>query len=342
MQSAREEMARAWAALMSGPAGEREWRALRIDTSHPLDVFAAIREQDQTRGILFECPIAAAPAWRLRFDSEGLRLIDERSGRDGPRRIALALERPDLESVFLVIAEDLIASSRVETTIEGAVAALGARLSAWQTCLKLRRDGFGQERMIGLYGELTLLERLAEVVGLDRAIAAWTGPDRGLHDFEAADAAIEVKTSLGSHGSVRIGTLDQLDPTGLHSLVLCRVVLVPDEGGMDLSRLVARLRSVADGMGSAVRRTLDQRLLMSGYIDPDERTTVFDRFAIAGVDAYEVRGDFPRLTRETIGSAVLAAEYRIDVSGAETYRVTADALQALLARFGVGGGAIER
>jgi hypothetical protein len=336
-ESIRGAMIRAWESLMAGPSGDREWRALRIETGHPLDVFAAVREQDQTRGVLFECPISLAPAWRLRFDSEGLRLFDDRAGRDGSRRIALALERAELESVFLVIADDLIASSKAAGDIQEAVAALGARLAAWQMCLKVRRDGFGQERMLGLYGELVLLERLASTIGLDRAIASWTGPERGLHDFEAAGVAIEVKTSLGARGAVHIGSLDQLDPSGLQQLALYRVVLVSDGAGTDLSQLVVGIRRAADGIGHIVRRTLDQRLLMSGYIDPDDRSVPFDRLAVIALDAYEVRGDFPRLTRENVGSAVLAAEYRLDVAGAENHRMTAEALQLLLARFGMGG-----
>lgn len=335
--SIRNDMTRAWASLLAGPAGEREWRALRIETGHPLDVFAAVREQDMTRGVLFECPISSAPAWRLRFDSEGLRLFDDRAGRAGSRRIALALERADLESVFLVIAEDLVASSRAAGDVVEAVAALGARLTAWQTCLKLRREGFGHERMLGLYGELVLLERLASIVGLDRAIAAWSGPERGLHDFEAVGIALEVKTSLGARGPVRVGSLDQLDASGLKTLALCRVVVVPDDGGIDLSTLVSSVRSAAAAKGQSVRRALDQRLLMSGYIDPEAGAVPSDRLTVSEVEAYYVRGDFPRLTREAVGTAILAAEYTLDVTTAADYRLTTEALEQVFTRFGVGG-----
>lgn len=334
--SIRNDMTGAWASLLAGPAGDREWRALRIETSHPLDVFAAVREQDMIRGVLFECPISSAPAWRLRFDSEGLRLFDDRTGRDGPRRIVLALERADLESVFLVIAEDLVASSRAAGDVVEAVAALGTRLTAWQTCLKLRRAGFSQERMLGLYGELVLLERIASIIGLDRAIAAWSGPERGLHDFEAVGIALEVKTSLGARGPVWIGSLDQLDVSGLRALALCRVVVVADAGGIDLSTLVSNVRSAADAKGQSVRRALDQRLLMSGYIDPEAGALPSDRLTVSEVEAYDVRGDFPRLTRETVGAAVLAAEYRLDVTMAADHRMTTEDLEQAFTRLGVG------
>lgn len=327
----------AWQSLAGGPSGDREWRALRIDLSHPLDVFAAVREVDRTRGVIFECPIANAPTWRLRFESEGLQLADDREGRGGTRRIVLALERGDLETVFLVIAEDLIESSRASGDAQEAVATLGARLAAWQTCLKLRRDGFGQERMLGLYGELAVLERLASAVGMARAVEAWSGPERGLRDFEAGTLAVEVKTSLGAAGAVRIGSLDQLDPTGLQRLALCRVVVVPDDAGVGLTDVVERVRAAAGVAGPGIRRALDQRLLMSGYIDPGERDTSFERLSILAIEGYEVCGDFPRVTRETVPAAVLSAEYRLDTGAASRSRMTEEALRGLLTSFGVGG-----
>lgn len=336
METVRDALTRAWALLTAGSGGEREWRALRIETGHPIDVFAAVREQDKTRGILFECPITAAPPWRLRFDSEGLRLSDERDAYGGTRRIALALERTDLESVFLVIAEDLIVSSRAAPNAADAVSAVGARLSAWQACLKLRREGFSQERMLGLYGELILLQRLAEIVGFDRAVASWTGPERGLHDFSVGQIAIEVKTCLGAHGSVQIGSLEQLDPSGLQTLALCRVVVVRDDQGVALPELIAKIRSSADDLGHSIRRELDQRLLMSGYIDPENSTAPFDRLAITSVEAFDVQGDFPRLTREAVAAAVLAAEYRLDLAAAKRHQITTEGLDQLLARFGLG------
>lgn len=323
----------AWHSLADGPVGDREWRALRIELSHQLDVFAAVRETDRTRGVLFECPVASAQAWRLRFESEGLHLTDDRDGRDGMRRIALALERGDLEAVFLVIADDLIESSRAATNVQEAVATLGARLAAWQACLKLRRDGFSRERMLGVYGELVILEKLAAAVGIARAVEVWTGPERGLHDFEAGSIAIEVKTSQGSAGAVSIGSLDQLDPSLLRQLALCRVVVVPDDAGIGLADLVERMRAYASAAGAAIRRSLDQRLLMSGYIDPGEREPPFEPLSVVGIEAYEVRGNFPRITRETVAAAVLSAEYRLDVAAASEGRLDEEAFSTLFMSF---------
>jgi hypothetical protein len=326
-----------WATLNKGPTGSRTWRALRFEQNHALDVFAAIREGDGKRAVLFECGIQAAPKWRLRFDSEGLTLTDERQSGEGVMQIALALEREDLEPVFLVIAEDLVRASTPASTAAEALETIASRLSAWQTCLKLRRDGFGQERMLGLFGELTLLERLAERIGLADAIRHWSGPDRGLHDFIASSKALEVKTSKGTAGLIRVGSLDQLDDTGLTDLILCRVVVVPNDNGIDLDALVARLRQAADLCGHGMRQTFDRCLLLTGYLDSSGREERFDRLDVVAIEPYRIGPGFPRLTSATVVPGIVAAEYVLDPTAAAALRLDDEQLRSVFLSFGMGG-----
>lgn len=310
----------AWDSLSNGAAGSKEWRALRIDAAHCLDVFAAIREEDQAHAILFECPVSVQPAWRLRFISEGIRMIDERDDSEAVRRVVLVLERADLESVFLVLAADLIAATKDAGSVELAFSALGERLSAWQACLQTRKSGFGDERVRGLFGELVFLQRLAELAGFSYALSKWQGPMRALHDFVWPRSAVEVKTSLGVATAVQIGSLHQLDEGQLERIVLCRVVLVRDDDGMCLSQLVSNARTAADNVGPVSRRELDVRLLMSGYVDVNADTRE-ETFSVAAVEFYVVAGDFPRLTAQTVPAGVVAAEYRVDLRFADKQRV---------------------
>lgn len=332
--SVRLALREAWTALASGPSGETQWRALRLEGGDALEVFAAIRERDGARCILFECPLTSTPKWRMRFESEGLLLLDERDPQEELRRIVLVLERGDLESIFPVVAEDLVEASQAASDAESALSALGERLSAWQTCLRLRKTGFSRESMLGLFGEIVVLERLASVIGFQRAVEVWAGPERGLHDFESEGCAIEVKASAGAHAPVRIGSLDQLDPSGVRQLALCRVVLVPDDNGLRLSDLIHRVRSLADSAGTTARRLFDQRLLQSGHMETGERDPVEEPLAVASIHAYEVRDTFPRVTREIVPAAVLSADYRLDVTGAQEHLMAAAAFEDLMKRLG--------
>lgn len=337
MTPAREQLTAGWAKLAGGTRGAREWRAMRLEIPHVLTIFAAVHENNGTRAVLFECPIDAAPLWRVRFESEGLALVDERDVREHVMRVALVLERPDLESIVLVIAEDLIKASVTAEAPLDAVTAIAERLLAWQTCLKVRREGLSYQRMLGLFGELVVMERIAALSGLDHVVFNWTGPDRGIHDFERAGRAIEVKTSSGLAGLVHVTALNQLDSGGLSALTLCRVAVVRDDDGEDLGDIIARVRAAADGFGHGVRQSLERGLLLSGYIDADVAAERFQKLGVVAVEGYDVREGFPRLTSQTVSPGIVAAEYRLDLASAVNYRMSAADLEDVFSRFATGG-----
>lgn len=337
MTTAREQLTAGWAKLVVGTPGPREWRALRLEIPHILTVFAAVRESDGTRAILFECPIATAPSWRVRFESEGLALVDERDALEQVMRVALVLERPDLESIALVIAEDILKASVMTQAPLDAVTAIAERLSAWQTCLKVRREGLSYQRMLGLLGELVVMERIAALSGLDRVVPSWTGPDRGIHDFERGDRAIEVKTSSGLAGLAHISALSQLDAGGFGELTLCRVAVIRDDDGEDLAEIIARVRAEADRFGHGVRQRLDRGLLLSGYIDADVAAERLEKLSVVAVEGYDVREGFPRLTSQTVPPGIVAAEYRLDLASAANHQMSAADLEGVFSRFATGG-----
>jgi len=337
MEQFATAMESAWSLLCAGTVGDREWRALRIETTHPLEVFAAVREEDMARGLLFECSKDVSPPWRFRFDSEGIRLIDKKDPSDGVRRIVLVLERIDLGAIFSVIAQDLIAASRGASTAADALTVIGARLSAWQSCLKVRREGFGKQQIVGLFGELVILEKISNSIGFDRALAHWSGPERRLHDFEMSAFAIEVKTSLGLRGSVSIGSLEQLDTVEVNELILCRVALVADPEGVDLRALVSRLRAVADCMGSAVRGEFDRKILLTGFVDIESLEISSNCFSVSAIEAYQVLDGFPRLTKETVALGVTSAEYQVDLANAAMFCLPVATFEQRLNELVVGG-----
>ena len=332
----RVEMENAWTLLSEGATGDREWRALRIDAAHPLEVFAAVREADMARGLLFECPRDTSPTWRFRFDSEGMRLIDKKDPSDGVRRIVLVLERLDLKPIFSVVAQDLITASKDTSTTSDALTVIGARLSAWQACLKVRREGFGKQQIVGLFGELVILEKISNWIGFDRAMAHWSGPERGLHDFEMGAFAVEVKTSLGIRGLVSIGSLEQLDTVGINKLILCRVAVVADPLGDDLRAFVTRLRLIADGMGTGVRSDFDRKVLLTGFVDIESHEISSNCFSVSAIEPYEILDGFPRLIKETVTPGVTSAEYQVDLSHAVKFCLPEPVFAALFTEIAAG------
>src|SRR5713101_188016 len=209
MSDLLDELRSKWEeALASGTSG-REWRAIGLSRASPVNLLAGIRDRDGRISILVETALRHAPKYRVRFQAEGISLIDERWAEEGLLRLAVTLERADLRDIFKVLVLDLLSVASASPSPDLAIQQTVRRLEAWQVCLRVRRRGLARGEQAGLLGELAVMELVAAEIGLARAIAAWRGPLDGIHDFEAAGVAIEAKAAIGLSHHIRISRLDQ-------------------------------------------------------------------------------------------------------------------------------------
>ena len=113
--------------------------------------------------------------------------------------------------LFEVLASDVLnAISRrgEQTTLQSVLRCI----ERWRRFVERKGEPLSDEEVQGLIGELVVLCRCVQRFGADAALAAWTGPDRALRDFELPDTSVEVKTYQGDDAAtVMMSSPDQLD-----------------------------------------------------------------------------------------------------------------------------------
>lgn len=293
-----------WLRLASAPT-HRQFRSLRVLARGRLDVHAAIRSADGARCLLFD--LAQPESMDIGFEAGGLRLT--RVALDDGLAFALFLEDVARSDLFSTICADLIAYSEADDAAR-ALRLVLERLEAWRHFLRTISGGMNRQEAIGLTGELHVLEALLiREAGL---LPAWRAPDDGLHDFEHAGHALEVKTTLGPGWHVTISTLDQLDQTGLDRLDLIHVRLFETPTGDTMEDLIARIdaRLPDDRERRAFSNALLQREL--GPDDQAARTGL--RTAVQQMTGYSVDDDFPRMRRSNIAGAIVELRYVLDLA----------------------------
>lgn len=324
---------KAWGEASAVTPGARLWRAVRIQFPGPLTILAAIRESDRSRAVLFETPIENAPPLQGRFEADGISMLEERNYSDRVYRIAVTLERPDLDTIFGIVVADLIEAASPFQTASPAVSALFTRLAAWQAFLRARRSGLGREAVIGLVGELLVLRKIAGVAGWTAGVESWMGPTGGLHDFVRRGTGVEVKTSSGVASLIDISSLDQLDDTGLSTLLLAHVHIAEAAAGYHLPGLISEMtRDLAAASPSCVRAFQDT-LLAAGYADVDSDLYLLRVFQTLSVRCCRIGPSFPRLVRAGAPQGILEASYRLDVRALQPHVLddaTADAIITLM------------
>jgi hypothetical protein len=191
---------------------------------------------------------------------------------------------------------------------------------------------------VGLFGELTVIERLMSSTSPAEAVEAWRGPDRDEHDFDLGNADLEAKATVSERRVHWIGSLSQLERTPDRQLWLLSMQLTT--GIFDaptLSDLIAKLRSQLTGRHVG---TFDAKLDSAGWRDEYHSTArrhfrLRSRPLLLAVDA-----DFPALTQARVAAAGMPLSrlreiaYSIDVTGLQEELCPPPAIRTLVSEGG--------
>lgn len=252
------------------------------------------------------------PTGRERFDVPLGRLlraewVDTREG--GAHRLWLDVACTDarlLRSFLSLVGEML---DRSDESGRPCIDELTEVLESWRAALARERTAMDRNRLVGLFGELTVLERLS-VKDPQAALSAWKGRRGAAHDFSRTNA-LEVKTLIGDGSpAVTIHGEHQLDPPTGGDLHLVAFRIADSGEGESIEELTARIAS------HGVPHEEILRTLGDDAPGAEDRKR---RFTIEETRLHAVTDDFPGLRSSRIDAATLRG-----VSGI-SYQLSLDA-----------------
>lgn len=194
-----------------------------------------------------------------------------------------------LTPTFLSLIGEML--SRVDDSGGACIDELMRVLASWREALARERRGLSRERAIGLFGELVVLSRMAEIDPA-RARAAWRGKDGYRHDFFLHNA-LEVKAYMGTESpAVEIHGAHQLDPPLNASLHLLAIRLEENDDGRTIDDLIQEIDSHGLPRGLLFERSTDADPVIS------DGTM---KFIVASERLFHVTERFPGMRYSTLG-----------------------------------------
>ena len=257
-------------------------------------------------------PLLAGEA--ARADTKGRAVHLLRLNHAGAHYLAVACLSRELHTVFTQFSRELVGS------IEDADSPARAAAEAFERWKALFSEGtlrgvVGEERLVGLIGELLTLETLlGHKASAD--LGYWKGPSGGAQDFRTATHAVEVKSTLVREGRiVSISSIDQLQPPPSTDLYLVHHRLESDPGGFTIGDVFQRLREIG-----ASQPDLEGGLASNGVFVNDFKHYAGRRYRLLETRTYNAIGAaFPRITRHSflggdIPPGTLRITYSIDLT----------------------------
>ncbi|MBB4279308.1 PD-(D/E)XK motif protein [Rhizobium mongolense] len=307
----------AWDELTLTDPISREYRSKVLAGNLPLEISAGMRAADNAPCLLLSTSLAADAL----FELAGVRLVTVPDNR-GPL-LVLSLEDTRRRDLFVKLCADLVEAAASDRA--RALDRFLDRLEAWRRFLRDRQEGLSRSDIIGLIGELLVLER---TLGADPTLLpSWEAPVDGLHDFHSRGHALEIKTGLGPSPSINISRLDQLDTIGLRRLDLIHVKLIEAPDGRTLGDILTSIRGIVPGDVPQ----FDNAVIRRGLLPDDDSARNALRVQMRSMDCYSVADDFPRLVRTGLPVAITDATYTLDVRALSAFSTdTTTALEAFI------------
>jgi hypothetical protein len=305
-----------WSELIgeTGPA-PADIRLRLAFSSGDARAFAAVTAKEGLPALLLELPEAVRPRTFKTLITRAFQISVPTVNGLPPARWALLIELKDraFSDLFEVMASDVLNAIQSAVGSQATLQSALRCIERWRRFVERKGEPLSDEEVQGLIGELIVLCRCTRRFGADVALAAWTGPDRALRDFELPDTSVEVKTYQGDDAAtVLISSPDQLDAVAQRPVYLAAVRLTPsDAQGFTLAEIIARAVAVI-GADTTAAGILEERLAKAGYLAP--HAPLYAKRVIAGpVTTYAVTPGFPRIRSIDVPQGVLGVRFALSV-----------------------------
>ena len=302
-----------------------------LSADWPGELSAAMTKPDDYPALLLKLnePVKVDTASLQQSERVELRVDGDEAG---VRLIQVTLLDQEFRDVFLSLCHDLSRRVLETETEEAGAHALTRNLARWLRMMK--RTNFrklNREAQIGLFGELTIMQKvLAPISGYEQAVAAWTGPGGGFHDFQLNGIGLEVKTlSATRPQTLRINSERQLDDAGLDALAIAHIAVgINRDAGIKLPDIVDQIRKdLGDG---AAREDFDGKLFEVGYFDKDVVHYLDDGYTERSMDFYRVGPGFPRIIETDLPLGLGKVRYDVEASACAQFSIPIDSISTWL------------
>lgn len=241
---------------------------------------------------------------------------------DNSFALRFSLNYPSLDEIFVKLCWDLMSTSKYDPQpIEKIV----AQYKKWLRLLHQIGNGLlPSHSQKGLIGELFYLSDLIDEHGENTALGEWVGPEGADQDYNFEDGWAEVKTTIIAGTSVQVSSMQQFDRSDEGTLIVYFLDKTSSTGATTISLNEAVELVASKVLTQSNRDLFELKLAKCGYQSRNADEYSAYRFKLSEKRMYCVSSNFPRLTKDSVPSAVIEAQYRIDLPSIETFRKRED------------------
>lgn len=285
----------------------------RIDATHVLELHIGLDDKGRKA---IELRAAFKP--RKIKGTESIEVSQYSKSEYNTLRFSLSDE--EVSGLFYTFCNDLVEQTRDLKDKNQGYQVIINRFYQWKKLfVSGSRQYLTEPEIMGLIGEILFLgDGLASRIGLENALHGWSGQELTHKDFSYEDNWYEVKAVSRGKTSVKISSLEQLESDKLGELSVYSLEKMSEAyNGVTLNKLVVETMKLFSSQED--KEDFLTKVSLHGY----EYSNYYDSFVyeVSSLNRYQVKDEFPRLTRECVPKAITKVAYEISMLEIEEYRI---------------------
>jgi len=286
----------------------------RVDSLHPLEIHIGLDEKGRKTIKL-----------RSNFNSRSIKgtgSIDVRQFKsDNFSTIQFSLITDENATLFYHFCDDLIESTRNVIDVSLGYQAITNRYFQWKKLFDVSKyKKMPEQEIIGLICEIYFLrEYLFNKFGKHEALVGWSGQELTHKDFSYDNRWYEVKSCAVGVTYVKIASIEQLQSPFIGELAIVYFEKMSSAfNGVTLNNLIKTTMNAFDSLED--RDDFILKVSLHGFIFHDYYDE--DVYEIRDIARYEVKTNFPKITRDLIDPAIINAEYKLLIQDLNKYMIS--------------------
>lgn len=281
---------------------------LRVDDKHPLELLIGLNDLGQ-KTIRF---IGEFTKTKIK----GTKTIEvNHFTLKGKFVLSFSLLDNDYVDLFYLFCNDLIDSSRDIVQDDG-YTYLVNRYEKWRGFGSSSHKYLSENEIKGLIGELLFLkELLFDKYGISKSILGWTGTEPLKKDYSFDDYWFEIKAV--TKDVVTISSIEQLDSDSIGFLILYYLEKLSSEA------TAVTINQVVNEILEMISIEQDKSLFILKLVQAGfYKEEYYDQFVYrkSKVEFFEVTDDFPRLSHDSLPSAISNVRYDLIINMLEKFK----------------------
>lgn len=308
----KQDLKDIWKDLLSDH-GEGEFYVERTINISPLEIKLRIQKPLDKYSIVILSDSSSFSNLGVLTKNKYFRVIEK--NEINKRALVVELNDNMFSDEFILFSSIILDIAKNSATEDDAISTIAEKLKQFEKFISSTTKKFNFEKRMGLIGELYFMENfLLKNLDVLECVNSWKGPHNSSHDFIFNNFRFEIKSSSNDTNTVKISSLNQLDPNEKNLFMVRNHITENNNLGITIDEMIKTIDKKILLVSNELSLQFHSLVRQYGYAVEEEKEYSNFKYILSGRDFYQIDKDFPSINKNNAPVGIIHASYDLDLN----------------------------